>query len=887
MKSAVALLLGLCVAALVWAQNTTLSRTVTDGQVREQVITHKGQDPDKDADGDGLSNSQELALGTNPNNPDSDGDGMDDGLENALGTNPTQHNSNPVTEITWLTRMHDSGSAGMPGGISPWQNRPPFSFIGHDGVGPISAWSEFRILVPPGRTGVVHWIENTTAFFPVEPYHLKVEKIRGWVIDGPISPVFTLEPPSLPSSDGSGSVSARLLTGDLRVDANRDGQISSDGSDATSAAQPFRFWINDDDDSGDTEGNDVPLSAGGSISRNCDDFRVNGNRDLIDWFPVFLDIKTLLDSFPPESIVGSGSGVRYKLRHSEGAVKVVFTALTRAEALKFQTQDMGAKFSEGNPVQLASPLQEAWTYHITSSGFDIFAKVPDFYGTVINNNGGVILVEGITETTAPLILTVEKPDGTLLAESKLDLKIVPMENMFHYLNLRHLAPGGSIDVDKRGPQWNTIELSPAPDDPMRGIPNRKNLVMLHGYNWNGNQARGWSAEMFKRLYWSGNTARVISVLWRGDDSQIPILNKAPDFHVNVGHAFQQAPLLRGFLNSLAPTPTAVLGHSLGNLVASFALTYERDPNNFERVRAVPRPAHVFEYFLINAAVPLEAYDSADQTSESLDLMRHPVWVGYDERLRAVNWNELFSNTSDARNDLTWKSLLAGLDIGVNFYSTGEEILVNPIDRSVPIMEPLINAGQFGWVSQEKHKGLTFDDSPSAVAFRSHHGGWGFDPEWYISVLTPEGMKRVRLPHGEALEENVPTSELPKRPFFRWFQDSETNGYYPNYNGSRLRASIGDAGADDEARKLVTRAKLLAEAIPALSYATGRNPSGLFNRLGKNEDLNNENSSNFVYRTGWPAGRDTRDWRHGDFREVAYRFVNPLYHRIVELGGLRP
>jgi len=58
-------------------------------------------------------------------------------------------------------------------------------------------------------------------------------------------------------------------------------------------------------------------------------------------------------------------------------------------------------------------------------------------------------------------------------------------------------------------------------------------------------------------------------------------------------------------------------------------------------------------------------------------------------------------------------------------------------------------------------------------------------------------------------------------------------------------------------------------------------------FGRSQDMNNENTNNFVYRTGWPAERDNRDWRHGDFREVAYRFVNPLYNKIVELGGLKP
>lgn len=44
--------------------------------------------PPVDTDGDGLLDSDEALLGTDPNNPDTDGDGITDGQEVALGTNP-------------------------------------------------------------------------------------------------------------------------------------------------------------------------------------------------------------------------------------------------------------------------------------------------------------------------------------------------------------------------------------------------------------------------------------------------------------------------------------------------------------------------------------------------------------------------------------------------------------------------------------------------------------------------------------------------------------------------------------------------------------------------------------------------------------------------------
>jgi YD repeat-containing protein len=48
-----------------------------------------------DSDGDGLTDEEEMRLGTDPFNPDSDGDGFPDGLEVALGSNPLDANSVP------------------------------------------------------------------------------------------------------------------------------------------------------------------------------------------------------------------------------------------------------------------------------------------------------------------------------------------------------------------------------------------------------------------------------------------------------------------------------------------------------------------------------------------------------------------------------------------------------------------------------------------------------------------------------------------------------------------------------------------------------------------------------------------------------------------------
>jgi hypothetical protein len=75
-----------------------ITASVTDNQNKTtQQSINITVDAQGDADNDGLSNADEIALGTNPNNPDSDSDGIPD------GTDPNPTTPNPVsTPIPFL-----------------------------------------------------------------------------------------------------------------------------------------------------------------------------------------------------------------------------------------------------------------------------------------------------------------------------------------------------------------------------------------------------------------------------------------------------------------------------------------------------------------------------------------------------------------------------------------------------------------------------------------------------------------------------------------------------------------------------------------------------------------------------------------------------------------
>ncbi|MDB6123204.1 MAG: hypothetical protein JWQ71_2197 [Pedosphaera sp.] len=285
--------------------------------------------------------------------------------------------------------------------------------------------------------------------------------------------------------------------------------------------------------------------------------------------------------------------------------------------------------------------------------------------------------------------------------------------MFRYKNLiRETTPNipdGPID---------RLGDSDVPNEPETS---GKNMVFLHGYNVNPNQARGWFCAMFKRPYWSGSRARFYGVNYRGHVSQ-KFGTVTVNFHTNEVSALLTAPKLKTFLDTL-PGTNILAGHSLGNMVILGSLS---DTN-----------AKIDQAFMIDAALPIEAIDGGAIQSTNLV---HPEWYSYEERLWASEWYQLFTS-GDHRSELTWRDRLSGLANAqvYNFYSHGEEVLREYTGGTPPTL--LLAAGDlavtylrgqqglYTWSWQEMLKGrLVFDG-----VLGSHHAGWGFSPVYYTNT----------------------------------------------------------------------------------------------------------------------------------------------------------
>jgi len=631
----------------------------------------------------------------------------------------------------------------------------------------------------------------------------------------------------------------------LAVDANRDGQIdlrtngtigSEDDSDVTSADNPYRFWINDDDDWGDIQGDDIPGQnesfSGGYIGGEADysiagdgTGRVDGVRDLVDFFPVFFDFKALLTVLPPSD------SIKYKLKQADGALNFVYTNQTVTHAFDYQKQSLTTGFGD----QFNEEPGSAATHRITAQGVELSSA---FLVGAMDNDWGVILVEGRAATTQPLVLSVEK-DGTQITEIKLHLRVSSVEAMYRWLNLR--------DVAGQTMTRATDAAEPAnwPDSEANG----KMFVMVHGYNVNEDQSRGWGAEIFKRLYWSGSAAMFTMVSWHGDHSQIPLIGISPDYWQNINYAFMTAQALPAAINNLPGSSKVIAGHSMGNMVVSSAI--------------VDHGLSVSHYFMLNAAVALEAYDT---TAMSSDAMRHPDWATYATRLWPTEWFDLFP-TGDGRRGLTWRERFGNIANATNFYSSGEDVLNN--NDATPGQVPSVG-GERAWVLQEMVKGT---NHIGAVLTFDVQGGWGFNASWDMPTFVPDdsdaGGYYVYNRRTPAQASALTDDQLHVQTFFLPFQDTRF-----------VSATAGSAAAVE----YLPRADALGGAIPALSFATGRNPVPLFDLQDRNVDLMNR-------QDGWPQARLDNEtlrnrWLHSDAKNIAYRYNHKLWEDWVDRGDLR-
>ena len=619
-----------------------------------------------------------------------------------------------------------------------------------------------------------------------------------------------------------------LLKVDIVPDYNRDGKIDLKDRNKITDTNPFRWWFNDDDDVGEVHNDDVPGRGNDADANDGYVGRVDGMRDLVDFFPLYFDLENLFEAVDPSRVKLklSGQGLRF-LEYSDG-----YAGFEPEEADKFLKDitvaraladaDTGAAIldpNSGNPRDLGQHF-----VNLASQGKGVLLM--EAYSLPYDPNTG-------TSEQAELKLHVFVDDNELFTYD-FNVSTSPVEHMMEHHDLTAYAKNydGTVATGKGSlydgnlnwgvpATWNTSNW---PDN----MTNGKTFVFVHGYGVSQNRSRGWQAEVFKRMHQLGSNARFVGVTWNGDTGK--------DYHKAVYQALQTGDAFGSI--SYSGDVTAA-GHSAGNLVLGQAIQ-----------SGVFVPSR---YYMINPAVPIQAYDDTSSTSDMVE----EDWVNIDPSYYASNWHQEFSG-GDARGGLRWIGAFSGVtEIEAhNFYSPGEEVLAKFVGMdSASVLELLTTIGigdafdgHGAWKAQELVKGKNGFESLASFVMERSQAGWRLNGDYTAG----DDIKQI--------------------PRFHPFLETDLHDADPATASTKADQSDPNVRFD-----------LLARGLPSLSYAAAV------------DQIDNTSIQNFNMETSgrvpgqWPTEQHSGDaagnWLHSDFRNVALPYTYPMYLEMISLGGL--
>ncbi len=442
-----------------------------------------------------------------------------------------------------------------------------------------------------------------------------------------------------------------------------------------------------------------------------------------------------------------------------------------------------------------------------------------------NPSKGVVLLEGKTRSTPSLSALLRAQimyDDECALSTYLLVLVAPINEFYRWYNYRAAAGGGV--------SYPTDTMNPAA--PPNGATNGRAVVFVHGANVSEDSARGWAAEMFKRLWQSGADMDYNAFAWFSDKGP------AYNYHENVSNAFVTAQSLAQTVNSLSGQ-RIVIAHSLGTLVAASAIQ--------------DHGMQVEKLIMHNSAIPSEAFDPSLSDPSPLNKLVHDEWVDYTNACWTSLWHEFFP-TNDARGRLTWKGRFAEVNSAVeNFYSSGDEVLEffgqghNPTWSDG--FSPSEGMGRrYSWQKQELYKGRA---STFGFAGTSDWAGWGFAENWL----------NVRIWSADEANAVTDLSVFTTNTVFMLEPPSITNSVATRFETDCF----------------------LAFGIPALSPPTGRTNLSEFGVTSR--DMNGATFKPNGIPTQGHGDVYMNRWLHSDIKNLAFPYVRKAFDKILEVGGL--
>jgi hypothetical protein len=394
----------------------------------------------------------------------------------------------------------------------------------------------------------------------------------------------------------------------LLVDANRDGVIDVNDVMATTAAAPFRFWINDgvdgqspDPGEGLVQDSLDPINeaTGNPVQTNAQQFDVTCERDLENFARLWVSIGGL-----SQAIASGNITIGLEWHSNTGDAVDGWGPNDGAPAINIYAAvpPHGKTTVTGGAEYLTDPStatdQVSVAIGTVARGSPFYFSASELASLTATNSNAYFLFEGVTRGTGRLVITFNTGTSgsyTKIGESGgvyMDLKEIkelyerwtvgdgPTPGLF--------AGGGGVPAATAG--ISNLRLPPGvlglqyssgasglsvPTDPN----GNKYILLVHGWNMPPWEKDAFAETALKRLYWQGYKGKFGTFEWPTTYS-----NSANEYFNNTQEissyddgefsAWQSAvPLeqLMVTLNRAYGSNVYLLAHSMGNVVAGEAL----------------------------------------------------------------------------------------------------------------------------------------------------------------------------------------------------------------------------------------------------------------------------------------------------------------------------
>jgi len=379
-----------------------------------------------------------------------------------------------------------------------------------------------------------------------------------------------------------------LVPVDIAVDANRDGKI--DSSDNSSLDKPYRFWLNDDQDTiSYADGGGKVTIVGDRTPVVTPDYiepNIQSTRDLEDWTRLWINLNGVASVVKNMMQNGGISvGLQFEKISGNPSIKICESADPAGGTGYLTDQNLANQQISGS---YDVPIEDNNGNNIIGS--DPFLFPNDFWDDVDDTTTKHLIFEGVSDGKGKLKLVFYKNGQKIGEGGSVYLELMDIKYMYE----RGAATPDSAFIPYNS--TNTIfddsgftfaidhgKIYKAPTDEQKTA-----LVFVHGWNMSYEDYISFSETMFKRMWWQGYKGIFCTFRWA-------TLTGVDSYNTSEFRAWKYGKSLKEYVDTLTDYTVNVAAHSMGNVVAGSALK---------------RGMSVNRYFLMEAAIPGGCYNDA-------------------------------------------------------------------------------------------------------------------------------------------------------------------------------------------------------------------------------------------------------------------------------------